>query len=266
MPQSSSLDSGKVRGGPLAGEAPPYNICHWRSDVGAIDASPFSSERRERPARDDFKSVESVLTLHSLTSPSAGVAPSVGRRRACPKHILIAFWLRHTDCSMNRASARSGCLPYRFIAFGVTRSPLLHGHECADWNFGEEFARSIFRQPDAAVRCRIVRHITSVHSKIETAQAHEIWHLDVVNRGTMVAFLVGDHKLAPLSRVTRPTGRASRVIYRFAVPDESDALHRQRNFDPQLIRRRAAAEKNLRGTPVAGLRGNIQCRHFVPGR
>src|SRR4029077_9237498 len=97
----------------------------------------------------------------------------------------------------------------------------------------------------------VVRHITSMHSKIETAQAHEIRHLDVVNSGTMVAFLVGDHKLSPLSRVTRPTGGASRVIYRFVVPEESDALHRQRNFDPQLIRRRAAAEKDLRGTPVS---------------
>ena len=152
------------------------------------------------------------------------------------------------------------------LALNTPEVSLLHGHKCADWNFGEEFARSICRQPDAAVRCRIVRHITGVHSKIETAQAHEIRHLDVVNRGTMVAFLVGDHKLAPLSRVTRPTGRASRVIYRFAVPHESDPLHRQRNFDPQFIRCRPATEKNLRGTPVAGLRGDIQCRHFVPGR
>src|SRR4029077_6604136 len=110
--------------------------------------------------------------------------------------------------------------------------------------------RGICRQPDAAVGCRIVRHITSVHSKIETAQAHEIRHLDVVNGGTMVAFLVGDHKLASFSRVTRPTGGASRVIYRFAVPDESDALHCQGNLDPQLIRRRAASEKDLRRTPV----------------
>ena len=75
--------------------------------------------------------------------------------------------------------------------------PLLHGHKCADWNFGEEFARGIFGQPNAAVRCRIVRHITGMHSKIETAQSHEIWHLDVVDGGTMVALLVGDHKLAP---------------------------------------------------------------------
>src|SRR5262249_44704371 len=90
----------------------------------------------------------------------------------------------------------------------------LHGHKCADWNFGEEFARSVRRQPNAAVRCRIVRHIAGVHSKIETAQAHEIRHFDVVNGGTMVAFLVGDHKLAPLRRVARPTGGARRAIDR----------------------------------------------------
>src|SRR5207247_8345515 len=99
-----------------------------------------------------------------------------------------------------------------------------NGDNRNDWKFGEEFARSIFRESDAAVRCRIGRHITSVHSKIETAQAHEIRHLDVVNRGTMVAFLVGDHKLAPLSGVARLTGRASRVIYRNAVPHESNSL------------------------------------------
>ncbi|PYI79330.1 MAG: hypothetical protein DMF05_10215 [Verrucomicrobia bacterium] len=74
----------------------------------------------------------------------------------------------------------------------------MHSDKCADWNFGEEFARSIFRQPNAAVRCRMVRHITSMHSKIETTQPHEIRHLDVVNRGTMLPFLVGDHKLTAL--------------------------------------------------------------------
>ncbi|PYK26014.1 MAG: hypothetical protein DME59_08920 [Verrucomicrobia bacterium] len=142
---------------------------------------------------------------------------------------------------------------------------LLHRDERADWNFGEEFARSVLRQSDAAMRCRIVRHVSGVHSKIETAQPHEIWHLDVVNRGTMVAFLVGNHKLAPLGRVARPTGRASRVIYRDAVLQQSHLLHRQRNLDPQFVRCRSATEKNLRGSPMAGLRGNIQRRHFVPG-
>ena len=137
------------------------------------------------------------------------------------------------------------------------RAILLHGHKRADWNFGEEFARSICRQTDAAVRCWIVRHVAGVHSKIETAQAHEIRHLDMVNGGTMVAFLVSDHKLTPLRGVARPTGGASGVIDRHAVPDESNSLHRQRDFEPQLFRGRSAAEKDLRGTPMPGLRGDI---------
>jgi len=37
------------------------------------------------------------------------------------------------------------------ICSGVVCVLLLDGHNCADWNFGEEFARSIFRQSDAAV-------------------------------------------------------------------------------------------------------------------
>ena len=118
----------------------------------------------------------------------------------------------------------------------------------ADWNFGEEFARSICRQPNAAVRCRIVRHITGVHSKIETAQAHEIRHLDVVNGGTMVAFLVGDHKLAPLRGVARPTGRASRLIYRFAVPERERPFASPEKFRsaiyPAPARRREEFARN----------------------
>src|SRR4029079_2023975 len=112
---------------------------------------------------------------------------------------------------------------------------LLHGHECADRNFGKEFARSICRQADAAVRCWIVRHVAGVHPKIETAQAHEIRHLNVVNGGTMVAFLVSDHKLTPLRGVARPTGGASRVIDRDALPDESNSLHPHWPFKPELF-------------------------------
>src|SRR4029078_370864 len=156
------------------------------------------------------------------TGPLAGEAPAL-------QHVM-AFWLRHTDWSNESRLQRCWSLGSRdlgrFLRLRLNSAPLalntpevslLHGHECADWNFGEEFARSIFGQPDAAVRCRIVRHISSVHSKIETAEAHKVRHLDMVNRGTMVSFLVGDHKLAPLSRVTRPTGGASPGIYRFAV-------------------------------------------------
>src|SRR5262245_34126701 len=101
-----------------------------------------------------------------------------------------------------------------------------------------------------------------MHPEIETAQAHEIRHLDMVNRGTMIAFLIGYHKFATLCRVTGPTRRTSRVIYGFAVPNESDTLHRQRNLDPQFFRRGAAAEENLCRPLVPGLRGDIQCRHL----
>src|SRR5215813_13974469 len=112
----------------------------------------------------------------------------------------------------------------------------------------------------------MVLNITTVQSKIEATESHEIRHLDLVNRGTMISFLVSDQKLTAFSRVARTTGGTSRVIDRDAVPNESDLLHCQRNLDPQLFRRRPAAEKNLCRSPVPGLRGNIQCRHFVPGR
>src|SRR6266487_5356085 len=207
-------------------------------------------------------------TLHGKGDPSPSSSPlqqgerrprPPGRRRACPTTrldcVLVASAkYRYVAPPQSRSTKKISCFscfPDPFVC------PLLHSHKCADWNFREEFARSICRQPDAAVRRRIVRHNTSMHSKIETAQAHEIRHLNMVNRGTMVAFLVGDHKLAPLSRVARPTGRAPRLINWFAVPDQSDPLHCQRNFDPQFIRRRPAAEKDLRRPPVAGLRGDI---------
>src|SRR6266576_4202595 len=147
-------------------------------------------------------------------------------RFGCVTPITATSRPRHGEPAMiapHQEDFLFSCLP---DSFGVrSRVALLHGHKCAHWNFGEEFARSIFRQPDAAVRCRIVRHNTSMHSKIETTEAHEIRHLNMVNRRTMVALLVGDHKLASLSRVARPTGRTPRLIYRFTVPDESDPLH-----------------------------------------
>jgi len=134
----------------------------------------------------------------------------------------------------------------------------LHGHNRADWNFGEEFPRGVLRQSDASVGYWAIGDVTGVHSKIETTQSHEIWHLDMIDRGTMVPLFVGNHKFASLRRITRPAGRTSRVIDWDAIPHESDALHRQRNFDPQLFRRWSATEKNLGGAPVPGLRGNIQ--------
>src|SRR6476620_11885789 len=100
---------------------------------------------------------------------------------------------------MNRAFSPEsfrGCLRLRLnsasLALNTPEVSLLHGHKCADWNFGEEFARRICRQPDATVGCRIVRDITSVNSKMKTAQTHEIRHVDVGNSGTMVTFLISD--------------------------------------------------------------------------
>src|SRR5262249_19887819 len=82
----------------------------------------------------------------------------------------------------------------------------------------------------------------------------------------MVSLLVGYHKFAGLRRITLPAGGTLRAIYRYAVLNESDSLQRERNFNTQLIRRWAAAEKNLRGTPVTRLCGNIQRRHSVSAR
>ncbi|PYL40917.1 MAG: hypothetical protein DMF36_01695 [Verrucomicrobia bacterium] len=82
----------------------------------------------------------------------------------------------------------------------------------------------------------------------------------------MLPLLIRDHKFAGLRRVTLAPGRTLRAIYRHAVLDESDPLQGKRNFDAQLVRSRPAAEKNLRGTPVTSLRGDIQRRHFIaPG-
>ncbi|PYJ34311.1 MAG: hypothetical protein DME88_05710 [Verrucomicrobia bacterium] len=114
--------------------------------------------------------------------------------------------------------------------------------------------------------CRMIRHVARVHSKIKTAQAHEIRHVYVVDRGTMISFLVGDHKFAPFRRITRSPSRALRAIHRHAVLKESDALQSERNFEAQAIRRWSAAKKNLCSTPVARFSGNIQRRHFVSTR
>src|SRR5213595_98264 len=188
-------------------------------------------------------------------------------RRLLYKQSAIAFWLRRKTTLRSAWRSRPTKNIFLFSCFPDSFAcRLLHADQCADWNFGEEFAGSVFRQSDAAVRCRIVRHISGVHSKIETTQPHEVWHLHVVNRGTMVALLIGNHKFAALGRITCPASGASGVVHRYAVLDESDLLHPQRNFDSQFVRCRPAAEKNLRGPPVAGLRSNIQCRHFVATR
>src|SRR5881394_3993547 len=105
-----------------------------------------------------------------------------------------------------------------------------------------------------------------MHSKIKTAQSHEIWHFDMIDRGTMVSFLIGDHKFASLGRVTRPASRTLSAIYRHAILDQGDPLQGQRNFEAQPIRRWSTAEENLCGAPVTRLCGNIQCGHLIPAR
>src|SRR5437773_1254838 len=109
----------------------------------------------------------------------------------------------------------------------------------------------------------MIRHKSRVHAEIEAAKSHEIRHVHFVDRGTMVSLFIGDYKLTGLCRVALATGRTLRAKYRHTVFDESDALQGKRNFDAQLLRRRTATEKNLCGTPVACLGGDIQRRHLV---
>ena len=79
----------------------------------------------------------------------------------------------------------------------------------------------------------------------------------------MISFLVRDYELAGFRRVTLPSSRTLRAIYRHAVLKEGNPLQGEGNFHPQLVRRRPATEKDLRGTPVTSLRRNVQRRHFV---
>src|SRR5216117_695226 len=115
-------------------------------------------------------------------------------------------------------------MPFRDVGIWPGNSPvaLLHADKRADRNFREEFASSVLGQSDAAVRRRMIRHVPRVHSKIETTQSHEIRHVHMVDRGTMVSFLVGDHKFAPFRRITWSASRTLRAIHRHAVLKEGD--------------------------------------------
>src|SRR4029450_9351618 len=89
----------------------------------------------------------------------------------------------------------------------------------------------------------------------------------MVDGGTMVSLLVRNHKFAGLRRVTLPSSRTLRAVYGYAVFDESDPLQSQKTSDPQCVRGRPPAEKNLGGTPVTSLRGDFQSRHSIaPGQ
>src|SRR5438128_2647729 len=86
----------------------------------------------------------------------------------------------------------------------------------------------------------------------------------MVNGGTMVSFLIGDHKFAPFRRITWSASRTLRAIHGHTILNEGHPLQSERNFEAQSIRRWPAAEKNLCRAPVTCFCGNIQGRHFVP--
>ena len=114
---------------------------------------------------------------------------------------------------------------------------LLHRDERAKWQLGEESARGVAGKTDTAVRCRIVRHEPFMHSEIEAVQAHEVRHLDLVDRGDVITILVSDDVIAGASRVPpSAAGRANRVEDRDAIFDERDFLRGKRDLDPQLFR------------------------------
>src|SRR5262249_5797394 len=179
--------------------------------------------------------------------------------------ILFVSIVFHLDARRVSLDSSKSETPLRDIGFPADNSPvaLLHRDNRADRNFREKFASSVFRQSDASVGYWMIRDVASVHSKIKTTQSHEIWHLDMIDGGTMVALLVCNHKFAPFCRITRSAGRTLRAIHRHAILNQGHPLQGERNFNPQPIWRWPAAEKNLCGVPVACFRRNIQRRHLV---
>src|SRR5436190_24111292 len=145
----------------------------------------------------------------------------------------------------------------------VSLARLFDVHERADRDFGEEFSGRFLWQPNAAVRCRIVRHYACVDSEIETTQTHEIWHVHFVDRGSMVPLFVGDYEMASARGVAWPPGRTFSAEYRHAVFNKVDGLRSERNFEAELLRRRAAPQKDLCASPLARLGGNVQRNHTV---
>src|SRR4029078_11658954 len=85
----------------------------------------------------------------------------------------------------------------------------------------------------------------------------------MIDAGTMVSLLVGNHEIPSARGVTLAASRTLRAIYRHAVLTESNPLQSEGNFHAQLVRRRSTAKKNLRGTPVNSLRRDVQRRHFI---
>src|SRR5712692_9512312 len=88
----------------------------------------------------------------------------------------------------------------------AARPGLFDRDEGADWDLGEEFARGVARQPDAAVGRGIIRNDPFVHPEIEAAKSHEVRHLDFVDRRPMVAIFVGDDVITPAGGKAFPSG------------------------------------------------------------
>src|SRR5882672_433898 len=70
----------------------------------------------------------------------------------CSPFGLPVHVVRSSDLHCRRPSSR----PQPILARSLAR--LFDGHERADRDFGEEFSGRFLWQPNAAVRCRIVRH------------------------------------------------------------------------------------------------------------
>ena len=113
---------------------------------------------------------------------------------------------------------------------------LFYRDDSPDRYLREKASRDFTGQSNAAVRSRIIRYDPFVHAKIEATQAHEIRHIDFVNGGAMIAFLVRDHILTGPRRIPLPTGRTNRLQNRDAIAQHFRTLRGERNFDTQLIR------------------------------
>ncbi|PYK90574.1 MAG: hypothetical protein DME35_05395 [Verrucomicrobia bacterium] len=140
---------------------------------------------------------------------------------------------------------------------------LLNGDDGADWDFSKEFSRRFAGQTNTAVGRGVIRHDAFVHSEVETAQPHEIRHLNLVNGRPMVAILIGNDVIATLGGIPVPTGRTGRIQNWHAISDERHVLRSERNFYAQMVGRRSAAEENLRSPPVSELGREIKRDHFI---
>ena len=66
----------------------------------------------------------------------------------CCRQRMMDITIRTAGVHAVTRSSKNFLVSWFPDSFQVGSLPLLHGHNCADWNFGEEFARGIFRQSD----------------------------------------------------------------------------------------------------------------------